>query len=78
VTSWFFTNGNYYGYFINDVAEQEVIDVANAFILPNENYVKNTLLSKLQTLCTDGTTSLMQVTTSALGMDLNGLIMNIQ
>lgn len=78
VNSWFFTNDNYYGYFINDVSEQEVIDVANAFILPNENYVQNTLLSKLQTLCTDGTTSLMQITTSALGMDLNGLIINIQ
>jgi len=60
------------------VPEQEVIDVTNAFILPNENYVQNNLLSKLQTLCTDGTTSLMQITTSALGMDLNGLIINIQ
>ena len=78
VTSWFVTNGTYYGYFINDVPEQEVIDVANAFILPNENYVQNTLLSKLQTLCTDGSTSLMQISTSALGMDLNGLIINIQ
>ncbi|MFA7298124.1 MAG: hypothetical protein WC010_00555 [Candidatus Absconditabacterales bacterium] len=78
VTSWFFSNNGYYGYFINDVPEQEVIDVTNAFILPNENYVQNNLLSKLQTLCTDGTTSLMQITTSALGMDLNGLIINIQ
>lgn len=78
VTSWFFTNGNYYGYFINDVSEQEVIDVTNALILPNENYVQNTLLSNLQKLCTDGSTSLMQVTTSSLGVDLNGLIINIQ
>ncbi|MCX6823730.1 MAG: hypothetical protein NT085_01250 [candidate division SR1 bacterium] len=78
VTSWFFTNGNYYGYFINDVSEQEVIDVANALILPNEHYVQNSLLSKIETLCTDGSTSLMQVTTSALGMDLNGLIINLQ
>jgi len=78
VTSWFLTNGNFYGYFINDVPEQEVIDVANAFILPNSYYVQNTLLSKIQTLCTDGSTSLMQVTTHALGMDLNGLIINLQ
>ncbi len=78
VTSWFFTNANLYGYFINDVAEQEVSDVTNAFVLPNDYYVQNAMLSKLQSLCTDGTTSLMQVTTHSLGMDLNGLIINLQ
>jgi hypothetical protein len=78
VASWFFTNGNFYGYFINDVSEQEVIDVANALVLPNDYYVQNTLLSKLQSLCTDGVTSLTQITTHALGMDLNGLIINLQ
>lgn len=78
VTSWFFTNGTYYGYFINDIPEQEVIDVANAFILPTAYYVQNTMLSKIQTLCTDGSTSLMQVTTNSLGVDLNGLIINLQ
>ncbi|EKD25598.1 MAG: hypothetical protein ACD_80C00012G0014 [uncultured bacterium (gcode 4)] len=78
VTSWFFTNGDFYGYFINDIPEQEVIDVANAFVLPNETYVNDNLLSKIQTLCTDGNTSLLQVTTHALGMDLNGLIINLQ
>lgn len=78
ITSWFFTNGNFYGYFINDIPEQEVIDVANALIFPNDYYVQNVLLSKIQTLCTDGSTSLMQVTNHSLGMDLNGLIMNIQ
>lgn len=77
VTSWYFNNGNSYGYFINDVPEDEVINLVNAMILPNEYYVKNTLLSKLQTLCTDGTTSLMQVTTYSLGVDLNGLILNL-
>ena len=78
MTSWFFTNGTYYGYFINDIPEQEVIDVANAFILPTAYYVQNTMLSKIQTLCTDGSTSLMQVTTNSLGVDLNGLIINLQ
>jgi len=78
VTSWFFTNGDFYGYFINDIPEQEVIDVANAFVFPNDYYVQNTLLSKIQTLCTDGVTTLTQVTTHSLGMDLNGLVINIQ
>lgn len=78
VTSWFFTNGDNYGYFINDVPEQEVIDVADAFIVPNEYYINNSLLSKIQTLCSDGSTSLTQVTTHSLGIDANGLIINIQ
>ena len=78
MTSWFFTNGDFYGYFINDVPEQEVIDLANALILPTDFYVQNSLLSKIQTLCTDGSTSLTQITTRALGMDLNGLIVNLQ
>jgi len=78
VTSWFFTNTNLYWYFINDVSDQEVIDVVNALVLPSESYIKNNLLSKLQTLCTDGSTSLTQVTTYSLGIDLNGLIMNIE
>lgn len=78
VTSWFLTNGNFYGYFINDIPEQEVIDVTNALVFPNDYYVKNTLLSKIQTLCSDGKTSLMQVINYSLGMDLNGLIANLQ
>ena len=78
VTSWFFSNGDNYGYFINDVSEQEVKDVTDAFILPTDTYIKDSLLSKLQTLCTDGSTSLMQVTTHSLGMDLNWLIATLQ
>jgi len=60
------------------VAEQEVIALANAFVLPNDAYVQKTLLPKMLSLCTDGSTSLMQVTTHSLGMDLNGLIVNLQ
>lgn len=78
VTSRFFANGENYWYFINDVSEQEVDAVANAFILPNDHYVQTTLLSRIQTLCTDGSTSLMQVSKSTLSMDLNGLVLSIE
>ena len=78
ISSWFLTNGNFYGYFINDVPEQEVIDIANAVIFPNDYYIQNNRLSKIQTLCTDGSTSLMQVVNHSLDMDLNGLIINLQ
>ena len=78
ISSWFLTNGSFYGYFINDVPEQEVIDVANALVFPNDYYVQTTLLPKIQSLCADGVTSLMQVTNHSLGMDLNGLVVNLQ
>ncbi|MEI7558088.1 MAG: hypothetical protein WCJ45_04630 [bacterium] len=72
------TNDDLYGYFINDIPDQEVIDIANAVIFPNDDYIQNTWLSKMQSLCTDGKTSLMQVTHHSLGMDLNGLIVNLE
>ncbi len=78
VTSWFFTNGNFYGYFINDVSEQEVSTLANAIVLPTDAYVQNTLMTKLQTLCTDGSSSLMQVIKHVLGIDLNGLYAQLE
>jgi hypothetical protein len=55
-----------------------VTAVVNAFVLPTESYVEDNLLSHMQTLCTDGTTSLMQVSKSSLGMDLNGLVLNLE
>lgn len=78
ITSWFMTNDDLYGYFINDIPDQEVIDIANAVVFPNDDYIQNTWLSKMQSLCTDGKTSLMQVTHHSLGMDLNGLIVNLE
>ncbi|MEI6673033.1 MAG: hypothetical protein WCL02_07050 [bacterium] len=55
-----------------------MIDVANALVFPNDYYIQNTWLSKLQTLCSDGSTSLMQVINHSLGIDTNGLIINLQ
>lgn len=78
VTSWFFTNGNYYWYFINDVSDEEVTNLMNAMILPTESYIKDNLVKNMQTLCTDGVTSLMQVQSQSFGMDLNGLVVNLQ
>ncbi len=78
ITSWFFTNGSTYGYFINDVADQEVQDLVNAFILPTEYYIKNTRLSKMESLCGDDVTSLMQITSYTLSVDTNGLVITLQ
>lgn len=78
ITSWFFANGNNYGYFINDVPEQEVLAITDAFILPNDYYLQQQLLSKIQSLCTDGTTSLTTITTRNLSRDANGLTVQLQ
>jgi hypothetical protein len=79
VNSWFVANGDFYGYFINDIPEQEVRDLANAIIILNKEYVENTLASKVTGLCTDGTTSLQEVTSKTLGKDLNyGLVLSLQ
>lgn len=79
IASWYFSNANHYGYFINDVADEEVIALVNALILPTKTYIKDSLLSTYQTsLCTDGVSSLSQVSTYDLAMDLNGLVVTMQ
>ncbi|MCX6823078.1 MAG: hypothetical protein NTX91_03745 [candidate division SR1 bacterium] len=76
VNSWFSTN-TFIGYFINDVPDQEVKDLANAVIIMNPSYVKETLVSKMMSLCTDGTVSLQSVSSQNLGKDLNGLYVQL-
>ncbi len=76
VNSWFSTN-TFIGYFINDVPDQEVKDLANAIIIVNPWYVKETLVSKMMSLCTDGNVSLQSVTSQNLGKDLNGLYVQL-
>ena len=76
VNSWFSTN-TFIGYFINDVPDQEVKDLANAMIIVNPSYVKETLVPKMMSLCTDGSVSLQSVTSQNLGKDLNGLYVQL-
>lgn len=78
VSSRYFSNGNNYGYFINDIPEEEVVAFVHAIVLPTEYYIKNTLLSKIQTLCTDGDSSLTKVLSQTSSVDLNGLVVNLQ
>jgi hypothetical protein len=79
INSWFVVNGDFYGYFINDIPEQEVNDIANAIVILNKDYVENTLLSKITSLCTDGMTTLQTVTSHTMSRDLNyGLVLSLQ
>ncbi len=76
VNSWFATN-DFMGYFINDIPEQEVKDVANAMIIVNKSYVAETLVPKMMSLCTDGTVNLQSVTSQNMGKDFNGLYVQL-
>lgn len=76
VNSWFATN-DFIGYFINDVPEQEVKDLANAIIIVNKSYVAETLVPKMMSLCSDGTVTLQSVTSQNMGKDFNGLYVQL-
>jgi len=78
LTSWYFSNGNYFGYFINDVGDQDIIDVLNTFVLPTEYYVKNSLLSKIQSLCTDDNSFMMQISSQSFAVDTNWFVVTLQ
>ena len=77
IDSWFATN-TFFGYFINSIPENEVRDLANAIVIVNQSYVDQTLLSKIMSLCTDGTVSMQKATTHLLGKDLNGLYVQME
>ena len=53
-------------------------DVANALIIVNDSYVTETLMPRLLSLCTDGTTSMTNISSHTLGKDLNGLYVQLQ
>ena len=78
VNSRFMTNGNLFGYFINDIPDNEVSDVANALLFPNTQYVQDTLLPGIASLCTDGTDTITTVKTNTLNIDTNGLVLTLR
>lgn len=77
VNSWFATN-DYFGYFINDIPEQEVKDIVSAIVIVNKSYVSETLVPRMLSLCTDSTVTLQSVSSQTVGKDLNGLYVQLQ
>ena len=76
--SWFMTNSNFYGYYINNAPDQEARDLANAIIIVNKEYAEKTLLPKVISLCTDGNSAMQSATAHTLWIDMNGLFLQIQ
>lgn len=51
VSSWYFSNDNLLWYFINDVAETEVMKLSDYIILPNKAYVNDIILPNISNIC---------------------------
>lgn len=77
VASWFFANDNFFWYFINDVADQEVEQLLNYIMLPNERYVKEKVLVNIPNICSDWTVSVQEITNKSLSLDSDWLILKI-
>jgi len=51
ISSWFSTNLGLFGYFINDVPEQEVVSLSNYISLVTPAYLQNTLVPQISNIC---------------------------
>jgi hypothetical protein len=51
VDSWFFANSDLFGYFINDVSEQEVIRLSSFLIIPTLDYIKDIVQPNVSDFC---------------------------
>jgi hypothetical protein len=77
VNSWYFANDNLFGYFINDVSEQEVIDLSKYITLPNKTYVNDTIIPLVSTLCKDGNVTMQSVNSQSIVLENKVLILKL-
>lgn len=69
VQSWFFANQDLFGYFINDVSEQEVTKLSSYITLPTTDYIKTTIQPKISDLCKQGNIVMNEVKKTTLFID---------
>ncbi|MBU0626138.1 hypothetical protein KKG31_08025 [Patescibacteria group bacterium] len=75
LTSRFVTN-DLFGYFINDIPDTEVENMIKYIVLPNPNYVKETVAGMIPLLCTDGVMTLEETTSTSLTLENNKVTLN--
>lgn len=76
VTSWFFTNKEFFWYFINDVPEEEVTKLSSYIILPTIEYVENVLEPRVGAICKEWNVVMNNVKKSTLFLDQSKLAVN--
>lgn len=69
VSSWFFANQDLFGYFINNVPEQEVTKISSYITLPTSEYIKTMIQPKVSTLCKAGNIIMNEVKKTTLFID---------
>lgn len=69
VNSWFVTNQWLFGYFINDIPEQEVISLSNYIVLPTVQYVQSSVVPHISSLCKQGNIVMTAATKSNLYLE---------
>jgi hypothetical protein len=75
--SWFFSNGNLFGYFVNNVAEQEIVALTKYLVLPTQQYVKDIIEPHFSDLCVDGNVRLTTLTRSSLVVEKQKLLLKL-
>ncbi len=77
VSSWFFANEKLIGYQIHDILEQDVIDLSSYMIVPNKEYLKNTLETKIWSICKKWNISMDELEKTSLSLENSKLIFNV-
>lgn len=77
VNSWYFANGEMFGYFINDAPEQDIIDISSYIVLPTSSYIKDNLEPFVSSLCKQGNIVMDSFETLSLDYDKWDIIANL-
>lgn len=78
VSSWFFANGNRFGYFIHNAPEADVTDLASYLVLPNEYIVKQQILPNVSRLCREDGLVMNESTSSTISVADGQLVLDIE
>lgn len=69
VNSRFFANQELFGYFINNVPEQEITKLSSFITLPTLEYIKNTIQPKISNICKEWNIVMNEVKKTSVSMD---------
>ncbi len=76
VTSWFFVNQNFFGYFIHNAKEQDVIAISDLIILPTKEYINENILSNLKNLCKQWNIVMTSIDKTATHFDGKNIVLS--
>lgn len=69
IKSWFFANQELFGYFINDVDEQEIVKLYQYLVVPTNDYIKNIVEPNVSNICKEWNIVMNEVKKTTMFMD---------